>query len=158
MVVPVLPALQEDLDTTTAWGTWVFTVFLLSASVATPIVGRLGDQYGKERLLMISLLVFFVGCIGAAAAPDIWTLIGFRALQGASGAIFPLSFSIIRDEFPRERVGTAIGTVSAVFGIGSSVGLILAGLIADYASWRWIFIVGAIPVAIATVLVHVYVP
>jgi EmrB/QacA subfamily drug resistance transporter len=158
MVVPALPALQRDLDTTTGWATWVFTAFLLSASVATPILGKLGDQYGKERLLMICLLVFLVGCVGAAAAWDIWSLIGFRAVQGAAGAIFPLSFSIIRDEFPRERVGIAIGSISAVFGIGASVGLILSGLIVDHVSWRWIFIVGAIPVAIAAVLVHVYVP
>ena len=158
MVVPALPALQQDLNTTTGWSTWLLTAFLLSASVATPILGKLGDQYGKERLLMICLLVFLVGCVGAAVAWDIWSLIGFRALQGAAGAIFPLSFSIIRDELPRERVGIAIGMVSAVFGIGASVGLILSGVIVDHASWRWIFVVGAIPVAIAALLVHLYVP
>ena len=158
MVVPALPALQHDLHTTTAWSTWLLTAFLLSASVGTPILGKLGDQYGKERLLLYSLGVFLAGCIGAAAAWDIWSLIAFRGLQGAAGAIFPLSFSIIRDEFPRERIGVAIGTVSAIFGVGGSVGLILSGLIVDNLSWRWIFIIGATPVAAAVVLVKRFVP
>src|SRR5919197_3232421 len=96
MVVPALPALQHDLHTTTAWATWLLTAFLLSASVGTPILGKLGDQYGKERLLLLSLGLFLVGCVGAAAAWDIWSLIAFRCLQGADGAILPLSFTLIR--------------------------------------------------------------
>ena len=67
MVIPALPTLQQELDTTTTWVTWVLTVFLLVASVATPILGKLGDQYGKERLLVISLALFLLGSIGAAA-------------------------------------------------------------------------------------------
>src|SRR6266571_9181783 len=158
MVIPALPALQHDLHTTTTWVTWVLTVFLLVASVATPIMGKLGDQYGKERLLAITLMVFLLGCIGAAAAWNIWALIGFRALQGVGGAVFPLSFAIIRDEFPREKVGVAIGLVSAVFGVGGGFGIVLSGVIVDNLSWRWLFIFGAIPVAIATVAVHRFVP
>src|SRR3989440_8625624 len=103
MVIPALPALQRDLHTTTTWVTWVLTALLLVASVSTPILGKLGDQYGKELLLVISLALFFVGCVGAAAAWNIWTLIFFRAFQGLGAAVFPLSFGIIRDEFPRER-------------------------------------------------------
>src|SRR3954469_23479642 len=109
MVVPALATLQRDLNTTTTWVTWVLTVFLLVASVATPILGKLGDQHGKERLLTITLAIFFLGCIGAAASWNIWSLIAFRAVQGVGGAVFPLSFSIIRDEFPREKMGVAIG-------------------------------------------------
>jgi EmrB/QacA subfamily drug resistance transporter len=158
MVIPALPALQRDLHTTTTWVTWVLTVFLLVASVATPLLGKLGDQYGKERLLGISLAVFLAGSVIAACAWNIWVLILARAIQGASGAIFPLSFGIIRDEFPREKLGVAIGLVSAVFGIGGGFGIVLSGLIVDHASWRWIFIVGAIIIAVATVLVRRFVP
>ncbi|HEY8725278.1 MAG TPA: MFS transporter, partial [Gaiellaceae bacterium] len=129
MVIPALPTLQRDLHTTTTWVTWVLTVFLLVASVATPILGKLGDQYGKERLLVISLALFFIGSIGAAAAWNIWSLIGWRAVQGAGAAVFPLSYGIIRDEFPREKVGVAIGLVSAVFGIGGGFGIVLSGVI-----------------------------
>jgi MFS family permease len=79
-------------------------------------------------------------------------------IQGAGGAVFPLSFAIIKDEFPRERMGTAIGIVSSVFAIGGSLGLVLSGVIVDYASWRWLFVIGAIGVAVAIVLVHLFVP
>src|SRR5262245_1390705 len=70
MVIPALPTLQRDLHTTTTWVTLVLTVFLLVASVATPIIGKLGDQYGKERLLTITLICSLAGCVGAALA---WT-------------------------------------------------------------------------------------
>src|SRR5712691_7014393 len=158
MVIPALPALQRDLHTTTTWVTWVLTVFLLAASVATPLLGKLGDQYGKERLLTISLAVFLLGSIGAAAAWNIWALIFFRAVQGAGGAVFPLSFGIIRDEFPRERVGVAIGLISATFGVGGGFGLVLSGLIIDHLSWRWLFVIGAIAIGGSVVLVHRFVP
>jgi len=158
IVIPALPTLQRELHTTTTWVTWVLTVFLLVASVATPILGKLGDQYGKERLLLISLVLFLVGSIGAAAAWNIWALITWRAVQGAGAAVFPLSYGIIRDEFPREKVGVAIGLVSAVFGIGGGFGIVLSGVIVDNTSWRWLFIVGAAAIAIAVVLVHRFVP
>jgi EmrB/QacA subfamily drug resistance transporter len=158
MVIPALPTLQHDLNTTTTWVTWVLTVFLLVASVATPILGKLGDQYGKERVLLVSLLIFLAGSVGAALAWNIWSLIAWRALQGAGAAVFPLSYGIIRDEFPREKVGVAIGLISAVFGIGGGFGIVLSGLIVDHLSWRWLFIVGAVNIAAAAFLVHRYVP
>src|SRR6266581_2035129 len=158
MVIPALPALQRDLHTTTTWVTWLLTVFLLVASVATPVLGKLGDQYGKERLLVLALAIFLLGCIGAAAAWNIWSLIAFRAVQGAGGAVFPLSFGIIRDEFPPDKVGVGIGLVSAVFGVGGGFGIVLAGLIVDHFSWRWLFIVGSIGIAAALALVVRFVP
>ena len=158
MVIPALPTLQRELHTTTTWVTWVLTALLLVASVSTPILGKLGDQYGKERLLVISLVLFFIGCVGAAAAWNIWALIFFRAFQGLGAAVFPLSFGIIRDEFPREKVGVGIGLISAVFGVGGGFGIVFSGLIVDHLSWRWLFIFGALPVALAAVLVHRFVP
>jgi EmrB/QacA subfamily drug resistance transporter len=158
MVIPALPALQRELNTTTTWVTWVLTILLLVASVSTPILGKLGDQYGKERLLVISLALFLLGCVGAAAAWNIWILILFRAVQGLGAAVFPLSFGIIRDEFPPEKVGVGIGLLSAVFGVGGGLGIVFSGLIVDHLSWRWLFILGAIPVAISVVLVHRFVP
>jgi MFS family permease len=90
--------------------TWVLTVFLLVASVATPILGKLGDQYGKERVLLISLLLFLAGSIGAALAWNIWSLIAWRALQGAGAAVFPLC---LRDHPRRIPEGEGSGWRSA---------------------------------------------
>jgi EmrB/QacA subfamily drug resistance transporter len=136
----------------------VLTGFLLSAAVLTPILGKLGDRFGKERLLVASLVVFLVGCAGCAVAPDIWTLIAARFVSGAGGAVFPLSVGIIRDEFPGERVKVGIGLLSAVFGVGGGLGLVLSGFLVDNVSWRWIFVVGAAAIAVAMVLVHRFVP
>jgi EmrB/QacA subfamily drug resistance transporter len=158
MVIPALPQLQRDLDTTTTWVTWLLTGFLLVTSVATPLLGKLGDQYGKERLLVISLAAFFVGCVAAAFATNIWFLIAARMVQGVGGAVFPLSFAIIKDEFPEEKVGMAVGVVSSVFAVGGGLGLVLSGLIIDNISWRYLFIVGAVPVGISALLVHRYIP
>jgi EmrB/QacA subfamily drug resistance transporter len=158
IVVPALPTLQRDLHTTNTWATWVLTGFLLVASVATPVLGKLGDQHGKERILVAALAVFLGGCIGSAAAWSIWSLIAFRAVQGVAGAIFPLAFGIIRDEFPPEKVGIGIGTISAVYGVGGGAGILLAGVIVDNLSWRWIFILSDVAIAIALVLVIRFVP
>jgi EmrB/QacA subfamily drug resistance transporter len=158
MIIPALPVLRDEFGTTTAWATWLLTGFLLSASVAIPVLGKLGDQHGKERLLVISLGIFLLGSIGAIFAWNIGSLIAFRILQGAGGAVFPLSFSIIKDEFPEEKVGVAVGAVSAVFAVGGSLGLVLSGVIVDHLSWRWLFIVGAIGVAAAVMLVYLFVP
>jgi EmrB/QacA subfamily drug resistance transporter len=158
MVIPALPAFQHELHTSTEWVTWVLTVFLLVASVSTPLLGKLGDQYGKERMLLISLSIFLAGGIGCALAWNIGSLIGFRALAGVGAAVFPLSFAIIRDEFPPEKVGVAIGLVSAVFGVGGGFGIVISGLIVDNLSWRWLFIIGSIPIAVCVPLVHKFVP
>ena len=158
MVFPALPTFREDLGTTTAWATWVLTGFLVSAAVTTPLIGKLGDQYGKERMLVISLGLFFAGSAAAALAWNIGSLIAFRAVAGAGGAVFPLAFAIIRDELPPERVKVGIGLLSSVFGVGGGVGIVLSGIVVDNLHWRWLFVLGAAPVAVTIWLVHRYIP
>ena len=104
LVIPALPQIQSSLHTSESAVGWVLTAYLLSASVATPIIGRLGDMYGKERMLMIVLLMLAFGTLISAIASSLWLMILGRVIQGAGGGIFPLAFSIIRDEFPNERV------------------------------------------------------
>jgi EmrB/QacA subfamily drug resistance transporter len=158
MVFPALGTFQEAFGSSTAWTTWILTGFLLSAAVTTPILGRLGDQFGKERLLLISLGLFLAGCLGAAFAWNLWSLIAFRVISGAGGALFPLSFAIIRDEFPAEKVKVGIGLLSAVWGVGGGFGIVLSGLIVDNFSWRLLFLLGSIPVALSLVLIDRFVP
>jgi EmrB/QacA subfamily drug resistance transporter len=158
LVFPALSTFQREFHTSTAWATWVVTAFLVSGAVLTPILGRLGDQYGKARLLTISMALFVLGCLGASLAWSIWSLIAFRAVAGAGAALFPLSFAIIRDEFPPEKVKVGIGLLSAVFGVGGGFGIVLSGVIVDHFSWHVLFLVGAIPMSIAIVLVRRFIP
>ncbi len=158
LVIPALPFFQREFDESAGAVTWLVTSFLVSSSVLTPIVGKLGDAHGKKRVLVATLVVFGLASLGAAAASSVASLAVFRALQGVGAAIFPLSFGIIRDEFPPEKMGVAIGTVSSVFGIGGGVGLVLSGVIVEHLSWHWLFLVGAIPSLGAAALIARFVP
>ena len=158
LVVPALTTIQRDLDTSTTWATWVFTGFLLSSAVATPLMGKLGDTYGKKRLLVVSLVIFLIGTLLAASANSIAMLIAARLIQGAGGAVFPLSFGIIRDELPPERVGMGLGLLSATFGVGGGVGLVMSGVILESLDWQWLFWIGAMPVVVALALVWRLIP
>src|SRR3954465_10969536 len=139
LVVPALPEIQTSLHTSESAVGWVLTAFLLSASVATPIIGRLGDMYGKERLLMIVLLMLALGTLISAVASSLGLMLLGRVIQGAGGGIFPLAFSIIRDEFPNERVPGAIGLVSSLLGIGGGAGGVFAGIVTQNLSYHWLF-------------------
>jgi EmrB/QacA subfamily drug resistance transporter len=158
MIVPALPAIQRDLGGDPADATWLLTAFLLTSSVATPLIGRLGDMYGKEHWLLICLGVFGVGSVIAALAGSLAVMIAGRAVQGAGGAIFPLAIGIIRDEFPREKVATGIGTISAMFGIGGGVGLVVAGVLVDGVGVEWIFWLSAAASAAAAWATWRFVP
>jgi EmrB/QacA subfamily drug resistance transporter len=158
MIVPALPEIQRTFGGDPADATWLLTAFLLTAAVATPLFGRLGDMYGKEHWLLISLGIFGLGSVVSALAGSLGVMIAGRAIQGAGGAIFPLAIGIIRDEFPREKVATGIGTISAMFGIGGGVGLVVAGLLVDGAGVEWIFWLSALAAALACWATWKFVP
>jgi EmrB/QacA subfamily drug resistance transporter len=158
MVAPALPAIQKDLNTTTTGVTWVLTIYLLTASIATPVLGRLGDMFGKERVLVLVLVMFALGSLVAALSHSIGVLVAGRAIQGFAGAVFPLAFGIIRDEFPPERVAQGIGLISATFGIGGGLGLVLAGVIVDHLPYEWIFWIALIVTVIAIICTLLFVP
>ncbi|MFG1911695.1 MFS transporter [Kribbella sp. NPDC048928] len=158
LVSPALPVIQHDLHTTPGTVTWVFTALLLSVSIATPLLGRVGDLAGKERTLFIALGALAVGCLIAALAPNIGVLIAARVFQGVGGAVFPLAFGIIRDEFPAERVPSVVGVVSAIIAAGGGLGIVLAGPIVEWLGWRWLFWIPMAVVVISTALVRRYVP
>src|SRR3954451_20141330 len=158
MVAPALPAIQKELDTTTTGVTWVLTIYLLTASIATPILGRMGDMFGKEHVLVGVLVMFGLGSLVAALSHSIGMLVAGRAIQGFAGAVFPLAFGIIRDEFPPERVAQGIGLISATFGIGGGIGLVLAGVIVDHLAYEWIFWIALIVTVVAIVCTIKFVP
>ncbi|MBU1801884.1 MAG: MFS transporter, partial [Actinobacteria bacterium] len=110
LIVPVLQTIQVEYDTDQATVTWVLTGYLLSASIATPILGRVGDAVGKKKVLVATLLMLSVGSLAAALAPSIGWLIAARVVQGLGGGVLPLSFGIIRDEF----TGRVTGALSVI--------------------------------------------
>src|SRR5881227_1788877 len=125
LVVPALPQISNSLHSSEGAVGWVLTAFLLSASVATQIIGRLGDMYGKERVLMIVLVMLALGTLVSALSSMIGPILVGRVIQGAGGGIFPLAFGIIRDEFPRDRVSQGIGLMSSLLGVGGALGVVL---------------------------------
>src|SRR5690349_6053858 len=158
LVAPALPVIGKDLGASTEDISWVLTAYLLAASVLTPILGKLGDMVGKRRMMLIVLVILGAGTLLAALAPNLAVLIVARTLQGAAGAILPLSIGIVRDELPRERVGVTVGLLSAIFGIGAGLGIVLAGPIVDHLSWPWLFWLPLILVGVALVGVVFGVP
>ena len=157
-VVPALPTIQHSLHTSETGVTWLLTGYLLSASVGTAILGRLGDMYGKERLLVWTLAILSVGTLLAAVAHTLPLLIVARVIQGLGGGIFPLAFGIIRDEFPREKVAGSIGLMSAILGIGAGVGIVAGALVVEHLSWNWLFWAPLAVILVATFCTWRFVP
>jgi EmrB/QacA subfamily drug resistance transporter len=158
MLIPALPVLQREFQVSSTGVTWTVSAYLVSAAICTPILGRLGDMYGKKHFLVVALGAFVVGSIVAAAGSSLGMIILGRVLQGAGGGLFPLAFGIIRDELPRDRVASSIGLISATFGIGGGGGLLLGGVLLDHASYHWIFWASAMMAAPAALLTLLLIP
>lgn len=158
MVVPAVGLLQRELHTTPGWASWILSGFLLSSAVLTPLLGRMGDLYGKRRVLLAVLAAYLVGMAGAVAAQDIGQLIAARVVQGAALALVPLSMAILRETMPRERMAFAFGLISGIVGAGAGAGLVVGGLLADHLSWRWLFGCGVLLALVSLLLVARFVP
>jgi EmrB/QacA subfamily drug resistance transporter len=157
-VIPALTAMQHAFGVSTSDITWMISGYFLAASIATPVLGRLGDMFGKERFLAVSLAAFALGSAVSAVSSDLPLMIVGRVLQGIGGGVFPLSFGIVRDEFPLAKIPTGIALLGATAGIGGAIGLPLGGLLVDQASYHWIFWMSAAMGAAATVTTLRYVP
>ena len=151
MLVPALPTLARDFPNDVQWISWVLSIYLLIGAVSTPVVGRLGDIYGKRRVLIAVMSMYLVALVGCGLSLDIsnalfghssiFVLLFFRAIQGVGMGMFTLAFGIVRDTFPRERIPVAIGMISAMFSVGVSIGLIGGGYITSVAKWTDAFFI-----------------
>ena len=158
MIVPVLSTIQHGLHTSQNTVTWVLTAYLLSASIFTPIMGRLGDMFGKERLLVLCIVALTLGSLLAALASSMSIMIVARVIQGIGGGVLPLGFGLIRDEFPREKVAGAIGTMAALAAAAAGLGIVLAGPITDALDYHWLFWIPMIVLAGGAVAAHLVIP
>ena len=158
LVIPVLTTVQHELHTTQSAATWVLTAYLLSASIMTPILGRVGDMIGKERVFVATLIALAVGSLLAAVSSSIGVLIVARVIQGIAGGMVPVAFGIIRDEFPAERVTGAVGALASLTAVGAGLGIVLAGPIVDGLGYRWLFWLPMILTIVAAVSAVLFVP
>jgi MFS family permease len=139
LLVPVIKDLPHLLDTTPGNATWVLTSTLLSGAVATPIMGRLGDLYGKRRMLILSLAVMVVGALLSALTSDLQAMIAGRTLQGFAMGAIPLGIGLMRDMLPGERLGSAMALMSSSIGVGGGLALPAAALVAQHTDWHALF-------------------
>jgi MFS family permease len=139
LVIPALPAVQRELGASTEATSWTVTAFLLTSAVATPVAGRLGDMFGKRRTLVAVLTIVVAGTL-LCLVPSIHAMIAGRAVQGVSGGVLPLAYSIARDELSPARVPAGIALLASMLGIGGALGVVGAGVLVEHLSYTWIFL------------------
>ncbi|QLH74335.1 MAG: MFS transporter [Methanomassiliicoccales archaeon] len=154
MLVPALPGIAMEYPQDAEWVSWIMSAYLLVGAVATPLLGRLGDMYGKKKVMILSMIAYVAGLMGCAFSWSIPSLIMFRAIQGIGMGIFPLAFGIVRDTFPRRMVPMAIGIISAMFSVGVSIGLLGGGWVVSNYDWRTAFDIVWPLMAFMTVVVY----
>lgn len=158
LVVPLQAELPELLNASREDTSWVVTITMLVAAVATPISGRLGDMYGKRRVVLLLLVVLMLGSFVAAMSTSILGVIIGRGLQGLTTGVIPLGIAIMRDVLRPERLGTAIALMSATMGVGGALGLPISAFVAATLDWHMLFWMSALLGAIGFVAVLLCVP
>ncbi|MFD4347246.1 MFS transporter [Streptomyces coelicoflavus] len=153
LVVPIIPQLPDLLNASASDASWVITATLLAAAVVTPIAGRLGDMFGKRRVLIVSLLLLVAGSVVCAVSDSLVPVIVGRALQGLATGVIPVGISVLRDELPAAKVGGAVSLVSATLGVGGAIGLPVSAAIVQNANWHVLFWIAAALGAVCVLLV-----
>lgn len=158
LVVPALTSIQRELGASETATTWIVTAFFLSSAVATPIIGRLGDMYGRSRMLLFSFVCLIVGTAIGALSSTMTVLIVARLVQGLSGGMIPLAFGIVRDVLPAQRVAGSIGAIAAMLAVGAASGIVLSGPIVTHLGYRWLFWIPLLVIVPSAVLAWRVIP
>jgi MFS family permease len=152
MLIPAIPTLIKDFHISYGLSSWLLTAYLISGAVMTPIAGKLSDIYGRKKMLLIIMAIYAGGVITGGFALNIYTLIITRVIQGFGMAMFPIAFSMVRDQFPREKVSIAQGVITSMFATGAVIGLSIGGIIVQHFGWRMTFFT-LIPISISLLLI-----
>ena len=146
MAFPSLPQVMADFGLGPedySLASWIVTIYLVVGAVSIPVFGKLGDIYGKKKMLVYAMVIYTIMVtvtgFSRELSGSIYLMIVFRALQGIAMCMFPLAFSLIRDEFPRDKIAIAQGVISAMFGVGTAVGFVLGGYVTDALGWQWTY-------------------
>ncbi|MGZ5485575.1 MAG: MFS transporter, partial [Nitrososphaeraceae archaeon] len=152
MLVPAIPDLIKDFNIPYSTSSWILTTYLISAAVMTPIAGKLSDIYGKKKILLIIMIFYTVGVSIAGFSTNIEFMLIARAFQGVGLSMFPIAFSIVRAQFPRQKMAIGQGIITSMYGGGAVIGLLVGGIIIQHYSWHSTFFT-LIPIAIALLFV-----
>jgi MFS family permease len=158
VTVPTLPMIQRTLDADQATANWILVAFFLSASIATPILGRVGDSYGRRRVFVLSVAMICVGAVLASVAPTIQVMIAARVVQGIGGGAIPLSFALIRDCLPARKVPGAVGLASSLIPLGYAAGIVIAGPLTALVGLAGLFLLPAVVAAGSALAARALIP
>jgi EmrB/QacA subfamily drug resistance transporter len=151
VVGPALPAIRQSFGIDERAAAWLFTIYVLTNLVGTPLMAKLSDRFGRRALYVTDTALFGAGSLIVALAPTYAVLLVGRAVQGfGAGGIFPVAAAVIGDTFPPERRGGALGLIGAVFGLAFLVGPMLGGVLLRF-GWPWLFVVN-LPIALGVIL------
>jgi MFS family permease len=152
MLIPAIPDLITDFNVSYSMSSWILTSYLIAGAVMTPIAGKLSDIYGKKKILLTIMVIYAIGVSMAGFASNIYFMIFARVIQGIGMSMFPIAFSIIRDQFPREKISIGQGVISSMFASGAVIGLTVGGIIVQNYGWQSTFFT-IIPITITLLLV-----
>ena len=152
MLVPAIPDLIKDFNIPYSTSSWILTAYLITAAVMTPIAGKLSDIYGKKKILLIIMIFYTVGVSIAGFSTNIDFMLVARGFQGVGLSMFPIAFSIVRAQFPRQKMAIGQGIITSMYGGGAVIGLLIGGIIIQHYSWHSTFFT-LIPIAIALLFV-----
>ncbi len=157
-VAVAFPNFIRDFNTSVLWAAWTLSIYMVAVTSVMPLMGNLSDTFGRKRVYLASLLMFTGSSLACGLAPNIYSLVAFRFIQGVGGASFlPTAAGIVSDQFPEHRQ-QAIGLFSSIFSIGGIVGPNLGGWIVSRYSWRYIFYINLPIGLVLLVLIVVLLP
>jgi EmrB/QacA subfamily drug resistance transporter len=139
LLIPALPSIQRHVHASPAGTTALASVFFLTGAVTASLVGRLGDLFGKQRVVVAQLTLFTTGALVCAVGNSLWVLIVGRAAMGMAAALFPLSASIVRDELSGATVSNAVAFLGGMIGFGAAIGQACGGVVTEHLSYHWVF-------------------
>lgn len=153
MLLPAIPDLIEEFKIDYSTSSWILSSFLIVGAISVPVVGRLSDMYGRKKMLLIVMMVYAAGVLAGGFTTDIYTMVAARSVQGIGISFFPIVFSIVRDQFPRDKLAIAQGTLISMFAFGGVIGLLAGGTIINEFGWRATFYpIAPIAIVLAAVI------
>jgi MFS family permease len=152
MLIPAIPDLINDFDISYSTSSWILTAYLVAGAVMTPISGKLSDIYGKKKMLLVIMIIYTVTVSLGGFADNISFMLVIRALQGIGLSMFPIAFSIARDQFPRQKIAIGQGIISSMYASGAVIGLAAGSSIVQHYGWQATYY-SLIPIAIMLTLV-----